>query len=257
MLRLLTPLLAHDRLARQNFRGRPVVIGGGLVIVATVLTVEAALTVSSIGEPEPSPRRLVLSAVLAFGALGLLDDLLGDSSVSGFGGHLQMLRRGQITTGLVKLLGGGLVSLALGFAIEDSMWVAVLDGALIALVANLANLFDRAPGRCLKVTLGAFWVFVVVSGGATELFASAVVVGAGAALLLEDLHERLMLGDTGANVLGAAIGVGIAVSASVPTKAIVVLLALALNLASERVSFSSVIERTATLRRLDRLGRLP
>jgi hypothetical protein len=65
------------------------------------------------------------------------------------------------------------------------------------------------------------------------------------------------LGDTGANVLGAALGVGIAVTASVPTKVAVTVVALGLNALSEVASYSSIIERTPPLRALDRLGRRP
>jgi hypothetical protein len=64
-----------------------------------------------------------------------------------------------------------------------------------------------------------------------------------------------MLGDCGANALGAAVAT--AVARALPWQ--VRLLALAgvagLNLASERVSFSAVIDRTPLLRRLDQLGR--
>jgi UDP-N-acetylmuramyl pentapeptide phosphotransferase/UDP-N-acetylglucosamine-1-phosphate transferase len=249
-------LLARPLFQRTNFRGNPIITAGGVVAILAVVAVEALLTLTSVGEPEPSPRRLVLSATIAFGALGLLDDLRGDGSVSGFTGHLRSLARGEVTTGAVKLLGGGVVALALGWSIERSFAVAVLDGALIALVANVANLLDRAPGRTTKVTALVFAAFALGTG-ATELFATAVVVGAGLALLVPELRERVMLGDTGANVLGAALGVGIAVTASVPSKVAVTVIALGLNALSEVVSYSSLIERTPPLRAFDRLGRQP
>ncbi len=66
-----------------------------------------------------------------------------------------------------------------------------------------------------------------------------------------------MMGDTGANALGAAWGVGAAASMT-RTELAATLLALgALTLLSERVSFSEVIERTAALRYVDGLGRRP
>ena len=64
-----------------------------------------------------------------------------------------------------------------------------------------------------------------------------------------------MLGDAGANVLGAAVGT--AATRLLPAPARIGLLGgvVALTLASEKVSFSAVIERTPALRALDRLGR--
>src|SRR5512132_3682816 len=66
-----------------------------------------------------------------------------------------------------------------------------------------------------------------------------------------------MLGDAGANALGAMLGA--AASASLPRPARVILLAgiTGLTAASEVVSFTAVIERTPALRWLDMLGRRP
>ena len=66
-----------------------------------------------------------------------------------------------------------------------------------------------------------------------------------------------MLGDAGANALGAFLGV--AAGANLPRPARVALLAgiAGLTAASEKVSFTAVIERTPALRWLDMLGRRP
>ena len=78
-------------------------------------------------------------------------------------------------------------------------------GSLVALAANLGNLLDRAPGRAGKVSLIVFVVLAVTSRLAPELTGPALVAGAGAGMLWPDLRERCMLGDTGANVLGAGV----------------------------------------------------
>ena len=65
-----------------------------------------------------------------------------------------------------------------------------------------------------------------------------------------------MLGDSGANALGATVGALLATGPwGLVVGAAVVLLAL--QLASERVSFTRVIEGNRWLRRVDRIGRLP
>ena len=86
---------------------------------------------------------------------------------------------------------------------------------------------------------------------------AAVPAGAALALLGEDLAERAMLGDAGANALGALLGT--AAAAGLPRPARIALLTgiIGLTAASEVVSFTKVIERTPPLRWLDMLGRRP
>jgi hypothetical protein len=75
--------------------------------------------------------------------------------------------------------------------------------------------------------------------------------------MMADLRERLMLGDAGANVLGAALGLGVVLACSPGVRTGVLVAVALLNLASERVSFSRVINAVPPFRALDRFGRLP
>ncbi|HYF45442.1 MAG TPA: hypothetical protein VD926_04480 [Acidimicrobiales bacterium] len=260
---LLRPTFAAPIFARENHRGRTVPTAAGLVVPLAVLASETALQVAESLDWEPNavtdaPRAAVLILVLGLGLLGLLDDLAGAGESGGFSGHLRALREGRVTTGALKLFGGAAVAIvAVQGPRADSLGRVVLDAALIALCANAANLFDRAPGRTLKVTLLAFVVLAAATGAPAELLGVAVVVGAGAGLLWPDLREQLMLGDVGANVLGGALGLGVVIATSPTTRTIVLLGVIALNLASEAVSFSSVIERVPPFRALDRAGRKP
>ena len=128
----------------------------------------------------------------------------------------------------------------------------LLDGALIAASANLVNLFDLRPGRAVKFALLAS--APVLASPAAPL--AGPVLGASAALLSDDLAERSMLGDAGANALGAALGVAAVVRAPRPLRVALLGGVAGLILASERTSFSGVIDRVPVLRRLDRWGRL-
>jgi len=89
------------------------------------------------------------------------------------------------------------------------------------------------------------------------LLAVAAPLGAAIALLPEDLGERAMLGDAGANALGAMLGVAAAASLSRPARLALLAAIAGLTAASEVVSFTAVIERTPALRWLDMLGRRP
>lgn len=122
-----------------------------------------------------------------------------------------------------------------------------MDTALIAGTANFTNLCDLRPGRAAKVTL--VLAAGLLRGGA------APVLGAAAGCLPSDLGEKSMLGDCGANALGAAVGTVAAAGLPRPVKLAALLAVIGLNLASERVSFTAVIDRTPVLRWLDQLGR--
>ncbi|MGH9135890.1 MAG: hypothetical protein ACRD0G_02450, partial [Acidimicrobiales bacterium] len=127
---------------------------------------------------------------------------------------------------------------------------------LVALAANLGNLLDRAPGRVTKSTVVTFAVLLAGTGAGSELTGPAMVVGAGLGLLVPDLRERVMLGDAGANALGAAVGVGAVVACSPGVRLVLLAAVAVLNLASEVVSFSRVIDATPPLRWADRVGRV-
>jgi UDP-N-acetylmuramyl pentapeptide phosphotransferase/UDP-N-acetylglucosamine-1-phosphate transferase len=107
----------------------------------------------------------------------------------------------------------------------------------------------------VKVTTVAFILLAALAGTRARLAPAAVVAGAAAALLLDDLHEHLMLGDAGANVLGGVLGLGVVVSCSTSTRLVVLAVLAGLNVVAERVSFSAIIDRIGVLRALDHAGR--
>jgi UDP-N-acetylmuramyl pentapeptide phosphotransferase/UDP-N-acetylglucosamine-1-phosphate transferase len=257
----LRQVFAVDAFARQNFRGRTVATGGGLVVAVAVLAVEAARTVVAAATGDGSrvdgPRAGVLVLVAGLALVGLVDDLAGDGDRRGFRGHLRAVAEGNLTTGALKLFGGAAVAVVAVAAAgpDDGLASLLMDAAVVALAANLGNLFDRAPGRATKVGAAAWFVLAAATAADPALAASAVAVGAACGLLLDDLRERVMLGDTGANVVGGVVGLGVVVTGSVTTRLAVLAGLAVLNAASEWVSFGSVIDRVAPLRWLDRAGR--
>jgi UDP-N-acetylmuramyl pentapeptide phosphotransferase/UDP-N-acetylglucosamine-1-phosphate transferase len=256
-----TDIMRAPALQRENFRGRMIPTAGGIFIVVALLIVEggrAVLGALGVGSETglTLARSEVLFAVFGFGFLGLVDDLVAVGSDRGFKGHLGALRRGRITTGLLKLVGGVCIAVVLvatpGFKSGRTLLV---DGVLIALAANLGNLLDRAPGRTIKAAIVVYVPLAFVLGVGPTGVAISVVMGATLGLLGDDLRERLMLGDTGANVVGAVLGLAVVLGAEERTRLIVMLLLVALNVAAELVSFSAVIDKVPPLRALDRLGR--
>ena len=82
-------------------------------------------------------------------------------------------------------------------------------------------------------------------------------MGAAFGLLGDDVRERLMLGDAGANVIGAVLGLGVVLGRGEVSRTTALIVLIIANVAAELVSFSDVIERVPPLRFLDRLGRSP
>jgi hypothetical protein len=115
---------------------------------------------------------------------------------------------------------------------------------LVGLAANALNQLDTKPGRALKAYL-----------------AGALLLGAPVApavvLLPYDLREMAMLGDGGANALGALLGLRSVGRLTGRGRWIAIGALATLNLVGETRSLGAVIERTPGLRDLDRLGRQP
>lgn len=248
-------------LRRQNYRGHQLPVAAGVVVVLAAVLVVAVYSVFIRFGADASAEQVRLANLLAlsgttlgYGLLGLLDDLVGATSTKGFRGHLGALARGRVTTGLVKLVWGVLLGV---LAAPGTGWGGLRGGLVIAAMANLGNLFDRAPGRTIKVSLLGGALAVALGAPAGELSAMTLVLGAGLGMLIPDLRERCMLGDTGSNVLGAAVGFGLVVALGPTGEWIALAVLVALNLASERISFTRVIDATPPLRWFDRLGALP
>ncbi|HEY5172694.1 MAG TPA: hypothetical protein VIK54_13285 [Acidimicrobiia bacterium] len=255
-------LLRTPALGRVNHRGRTVPTAMGVLVVVAVVVVEAGRSLFGafgVGNaPGAAPRFAVLLACVGFGLLGLFDDLVGSNHDQGFRGHLRALvSQGRITTGLVKIVCGSALAVVVVSAGRPGGSGArlVSDALLVALAANLTNLLDRAPGRAIKVGLLAWVPFALIARADSVGVAVAPVVGAFAGLIGDDLHERLMLGDAGSNVIGAVLGLGVVLECGPLTRTVVLSVLGALTLASELVSFGRVIERVPPLRRLDELGR--
>jgi UDP-N-acetylmuramyl pentapeptide phosphotransferase/UDP-N-acetylglucosamine-1-phosphate transferase len=202
-------------------------------------------------------------AGLGAGTFGALDDLLGTSSDKGLRGHLAAALRGEVTTGAIKIVGLGSTGLLTAWILDRSRrrtgpMATLVGGAVIAGAANIANLLDLRPGRALKVVV-LLAVPIVAGGRGTHLSTATAGAAAGAAMgaLPGDLAARSMLGDTGANSAGALLGTALVARTGPRGRLLALAVVTALTLASEKVSFTKVIESTPGLRELDAFGRPP
>ncbi len=246
---------------RTNHRGEPVTLLEGPAAAAGA-ALAALLTPGLPGRA----RAALVTAAAGAGAFGGYDDLAGSGGRRGFRGHLGALAHGEVTTGAVKLGGIGAAGLAASALLGGGPLDVAVNTGLIAGGANLLNLFDLRPGRAIKVAALAGGLLATAGqrGAAGALAEPApgaalagIPLGAALALVGEDLGERAMLGDAGANALGAMLGAAAAASLPRPGRVAVLAGIVALTAASEKVSFTKVIQRTPPLHWLDMLGRRP
>jgi UDP-GlcNAc:undecaprenyl-phosphate/decaprenyl-phosphate GlcNAc-1-phosphate transferase len=246
---------------RANYRGRMLPFPFGVLTLAAALLALIPLElVQRLASTRLLPNELAPIALYVLGvlALGLLDDTLGhggSGAPRGWRGHGAATLRGELSTGALKAAGSlGLALLAMSYlGLSNGRWL--LAAAVLVLATNVFNLLDLRPGRATKafVLLGAG--LAIGSADLRPLWqlglfaAPALVAGA------YDLRERVMLGDTGANLLGALAGLWLVLTLSGAGQLVALALLAAITLYGELRSISALLERTPGLRRLDSWGR--
>jgi len=253
---------------RPNYRGRLLPAPFGvLILAAALLALIPLMLVQRLASTALFHAETLPIAVYALGviALGLIDDTLAPEPASvegsppasqrGWRGHGAALLRGELSTGALKAAGSlGLALLAMSYlGLSNGRWL--LATGVLVLATNVFNLLDLRPGRSIKA-------FVLLGAGLTAgtgemrplwalgLFAApALVAGA------YDLRERAMLGDTGANLLGALAGLWLVLTLSGTGQLVALGLLAAITVYGELRSISAFVERTPGLRELDSWGR--
>ncbi len=255
--------LLRAGLVRPNFRGVELAFPLGAILVTATLVSLAPLAVlddrAGLELLDPELRRWVVY-LLGVALLGLLDDSLGLGSTPdtprGWRGHARALFRGDLSTGVVKAV-GALALAAYVVTGTGNEWPAYLvDVALLLLVTNSFNLLDLRGGRVEKALVLALAMFCLIGWTVAPLELMGIFIGPFVIGALFTLREKAMLGDTGANLAGAVIGI-IFLTQLDPTGRLISLGAfLALTVYAEFFSISKTIDRLPPLRFIDSLGRV-
>jgi UDP-N-acetylmuramyl pentapeptide phosphotransferase/UDP-N-acetylglucosamine-1-phosphate transferase len=251
---------------RSNYRDRALPFPFGVLTLAAALLALIPLTLlqrlasTQVFHPELFPIAVYALGVLA---LGLIDDTLARESSDGgaaslqrgWRGHGAAALRGELSTGALKAAGSlGLALFAMSYlGLSNGRWL--LAAAVLVLTTNVFNLLDLRPGRATKafVLLGAG--LAIGSAGLRPLWAIGLFAAPALVAGFYDLRERAMLGDTGANLLGALAGLWLVLSLSSAGQLVALALLLVITVYGELRSISALIERTPGLRQLDCLGR--
>ncbi|HEY2142540.1 MAG TPA: hypothetical protein VGG98_10830 [Solirubrobacteraceae bacterium] len=251
---------------KLNYRDRPlphpfgVLVLGAALIALIPLTLLGRLVGAEVFHPELLP---IAVYVLGVAALGLIDDTLaevrpgvhGRPAQRGWRGHGAAALRGELSTGALKAAGSlGLALFALDdLGLSEGRWL--LAAAVLVLATNVFNLLDLRPGRSVKafVLLGAG--LGIGSADARPLWALGLFAAPALVAGVYDLRERAMLGDTGANLLGALAGLWLVLALSATGQLVALALLILVTAYGELRSISALVERTPGLRELDSWGR--
>jgi UDP-GlcNAc:undecaprenyl-phosphate GlcNAc-1-phosphate transferase len=177
LARMLAPavfrMLDRGRLVQPNYLHEQIPTGAGILfLLAIVPSLMLSALMRSVGVhaavwASGAMQRMewaVVIVVLGFSCLGLLDDAVGTKEARGLRGHVKALLDGQLTTGMVKAIYGGLLSFIVA-VVAPLTAPPLLSALLVSLAANTINLFDLRPGRALKAFFVGYVIIALFSGG--------------------------------------------------------------------------------------------
>jgi UDP-GlcNAc:undecaprenyl-phosphate GlcNAc-1-phosphate transferase len=247
---------------RANYRGRSLAFPLGVLSVAGALAalVPVALMQRLKWAEVLYPQTTAVAVyVLGVAFVGLVDDTLGGDprgdEPRGWRGHGRAVLDMRFSTGALKAAGSlGLALYATGeLGFSTGRWL--LASAVLVLATNAFNLLDLRPGRATKafVLLGAGLALGTMS--VRTLWTVGLFAGPALVAGVYDLRERAMLGDTGANLLGALAGLWLVLALSEIGQLVALAVLGAITVYGELRSITTLVERVPLLRQLDSWGR--
>lgn len=242
---------------KANYRDRSVAFPFGVLCIVSALVALIPLALlqrlklTSVFYPETSTIALY---VLGVAFLGLIDDTLGGEP-RGWRGHGRAVLHLQLSTGALKAAGSlGLALYAMSYSgLSTGRWL--LASAVLVLATNAFNLLDLRPGRTTKVFVLLGAGLTIAAGSLYSLWALGLFVGPALVAGVYDLRERSMLGDTGANLLGALAGLWLVLTLSTLGQAVALGVLIIITVYGELRSISMLVDRVPLLRQLDSWGR--
>jgi UDP-N-acetylmuramyl pentapeptide phosphotransferase/UDP-N-acetylglucosamine-1-phosphate transferase len=241
---LMTPfyikLQEKRKITVMNFQGKRVVTTGGVILLVILFAVQPIYFFY----PGKGlfPCQLMFLYISGITLLGLADDLWGDKKCKGFRGHFKELwGKKVISTGLYKAAGGFLLGTSVSALAGGGPWEGwLLKGIFLALFSNFFNLLDTRPARAAKVFLLFSLVFMLLF---RELFLTVFPLWSALYIyLFWELDRRIMLGDTGAYLLGGALGFPLALRLAPGWLISLNILLLVLHYYCEKFSLNKLME---------------
>lgn len=232
----------------SNYKGLLIPVSMGIAFIPVCI---ASSIVFAFEKLKFTDIFLILS--LGMCALGVIDDFMGDKNVKGFKGHIVSLFHFRLTTGGFKATIGFLLALYASVLISKNFIDLIINTFLIALFANLFNLFDLRPGRALKFFFILFAVLIIINPDyAVYMFPLAAF---SLVYFPYDIKAKAMLGDAGSNIIGSIVGLYAGISLPRSIKLVFLILLILIHIIAEKYSLTKIIEKMKILNYIDKIGR--
>lgn len=249
--------LSGHRLTAPNYAGDVIPVGSGVVLALLFAAMYTFVELLAAFKAELSILLVLrndMAAYMVVFAAGWMDDAAGDRTVKGLTGHWRNWRAtGTPSTGVIKAAAIGMAALWIVLHNDGSWLVRCFDWMIIVMTANAVNLLDVRPGRAWK----SFCIGTMLLAAAQPVWERCIWLMPGAAgalaLMPGDLNGKHMLGDSGANLLGFALGCSLAYAAPLWLQAAALLMLAAMHRTAEKSSITAWIERHRWARWLDRV----
>lgn len=252
-LPLIRDMLINGGVLCLNFKGERIPNAMGIVFIfSQVMTIGIIQIIFGFKD---NFHFIYLFGFVFIGFIGLLDDLIGDKTVKGLKGHIKSFLKGKLTTGGVKAFLGLFISFIVSSYISYNFLDFILNGLIIGLFTNLINLFDLRPGRATKVFVAISLILLCFKILRYNNYIILSIYGILIPYIVLDLKGKVMMGDTGSNVLGYTLGAYYTVNFEIYSRVTVLIILILFHILAEKVSFSQVIDNNKILKYIDNIGR--
>lgn len=249
-------LLLSSNITGKNYKDQTIPVSMGITFIPVVVI--NAVVFNYFFRNDLNAQQLLsvfLAGIMTIAALGLVDDLIGNRETLGFKGHIKSLLKGKLTTGGLKAIVGGLISLLIGSFFSYNVIEILVNAFIIALFTNLINLLDLRPGRAIKgfLLISILFISIGLSSEIRTILISFIAYAI--AYLPQDIKAKSMMGDVGSNALGIILGIVAVVSFSITVKYIILGLLVLIHIITEKYSLTEIIRKNFILNFFDELGR--
>lgn len=237
------------KLNKRNYKGQYIPFAGGTIIYTSISL--GFIFLNFFGNISFVKAVFFLIVLTLVYMIGLLDDLLGNNGIKGLRANINALFSKRISTGIIKAVCIILLSCYIYYFFNEEYWI--IKGIITALAANLFNLLDLRPGRCIK----ASYPFLIIFSFSNIRWTMELHLMFSIVLTIYyfwDAYGFSMMGDSGSNLTGFITG--LILSEVIGTNLIILITLLCLLLLSQmfldKYSLTNIIKNSPLLDYLDK-----